>query len=90
MTALPADGSGKGWRFSWDIRPSVAVSEWWLVLGTEPGARDLFDSGSLGRRRSLLVDALTRDGGTVYARLWYRRGNVWLFEDFGYPLYRTP
>lgn len=68
--------------FEWRMERS-RVSEWWLVIGSEPGERDLFDSGSLGKARSLLVDQLVVPRGSdVYVRLWYRRSTVWLAEDF--------
>lgn len=57
------------------------VSEWRLLLGTSPGASDVFDSG-------LRSDVDTFDApvssleGALFGRLWYRRGAVWFSEDF--------
>ena len=34
--------------------------------------------------RSTAIDAPDTFPGGFYARLWYRRGTVWLFEDFRY------
>ena len=54
----------------------TAVSEWWLYVGTSPGARDILDSGSLGSATSMTVNNLPTDGSTVYARLFYRNGSA--------------
>ena len=57
------------------------VSEWRLLLGTSPGASDVLDSGL--RSGTDLFDApLSSLEGALDGRLWYRRGAVWLFEDF--------
>ncbi len=57
------------------------IVEWRLLHGTSPGAGDVHDSGSL--RDVDFVDAsfssLARAG---YRRLWYRRGTIWLYQDF--------
>ena len=82
-TPLPGSIVSSPTRFVWDI-PESGVVEWWLVLGTSPGGRELFDSGSLGRSRSIVIDSRITDGRAIFARLWYRRGSVWLFEDFQY------
>ena len=84
MRPLPGSAvSGAVIELEWSIPPSD-VSEWWLVIGTTPGDRDLFDSGSLGRQRRLRIEGLGIEGKRFYVRLWYRRGGGWLFEDFSY------
>jgi hypothetical protein len=57
------------------------LREWRLLLGTSPGAGDVVDSGL--RREGEFVDAsiLSRQGA-LFGRLWYRRGAIWLYEDF--------
>ena len=47
----------------------AAVAEWWVAIGTEVGAKDLLDSGSLGEARSLAVDGLPTDGEALFVRL---------------------
>ncbi len=60
------------------------VSEWRLVFGTSPGASDVLDSGPRSDVDSF--DApLSSLEGALFGRLWYRRGAVWLYEDFPLP-----
>jgi Metallo-peptidase family M12 len=68
-------------RTSFRIAPEDrGILEWRLVLGTRAGAADLFDSGS--RTPLETATAVGLDvGRPVFARLWYRRGNVWLHDD---------
>jgi hypothetical protein len=57
------------------------VGEWRLFLGTSPGASDVLDSGP--RSDADFFDApLSSLEGALFGRLWYRRGAVWLHEDF--------
>ena len=76
---LASEASGGGVSFEWSIDGDDVV-EWWLVLGTTRGGRDVFDSGSLGGSRRLVVPASVVRRG-AHARLWYRRGELWLHED---------
>ena len=41
--------------FAW-TDGGTAVAEWWIYIGTEVGANDLLDSGSLGDAHSLTVE----------------------------------
>jgi hypothetical protein len=59
------------------------VLEWRLVLGTSITAGDVLDSG-FQSGEFLDVDAATLTNAR-FARLWYRRGSVWTFEDFPWP-----
>jgi hypothetical protein len=60
------------------------VLEWRLVLGTSIAAGDVLDSG-FQTGEFLDVESATLKNAR-YARLWYRRGSVWTFEDFSWPL----
>jgi hypothetical protein len=67
------------------------VREWRLFLGTSPGASDVLDSGP--RSDVDYIDApLSSLEGALFGRLWYRRGAVWLHEDFllASPRYTAP
>ena len=70
----------------------TAVAEWWVYIGTEVGANDLLDSGSLGEARSLAVDGLPTDGEALWVRLWYRMDleSEWQYRDFAYTAALTP
>ena len=71
-------------RFEWTSN-GRAVDQWWLYLGSSPGARDLHDSGSLGTSTEATVDGLPADGRTVHARLFHRETNgAWRFVDSSY------
>lgn len=79
LRRVPSDEPPRGVRFEWSIDGDDVV-EWWLVLGSTRGGRDVFDSGSLGAARRLELPASVVRRG-AYARLWYRRGELWLHED---------
>ncbi len=79
----PVPGSilpGASASFQW-IANSVAVTQWWLYVGSSPGASDIFDSGALGNSLSLTVNGLPIDGRTLWAGLWYFEG-VWKLVSF--------
>lgn len=59
------------------------VVEWRLWLGTQPGAKDAFDSGPLGPREVARLGALPSTE-PLLLRVWYRRGPVWLYEDLSF------
>ena len=61
------------------------VTEWWLTVGTSPGASDIHTSGSLAAvTREHTVSGLPTAGETVFVRLMYQEGGVWLFRDVQY------
>jgi len=70
----------------------TTVAEWWVYIGTEVGANDLLDSGSLGDARSLAVDGLPTDGEALWIRLWYRVDleSEWQYNDCAYTAALTP
>ncbi len=84
-TTLP----GSTTTFAWEAGGAV-VTEWWLYVGTSPGAADLYDSLSLGTRTSDTVDGLPTDGSTVHVRLWFRVNGAWPFTDFTYTTSASP
>lgn len=57
------------------------VREWRLLLGTSPGASDVLDSGPRSDV-DFFEATLPSFQRRVFGRLWYRRGAVWLSEDF--------
>ena len=69
--------------FQWPVH-NPSVTKWWLYIGSDVGARDIFNSGDLGTNTSQLVTGLPTDGRTLYVRLWYRIGGLWQFTDEQY------
>jgi hypothetical protein len=57
------------------------VIEWRLLVGTSPGAGDVLDSG-LRSDADFFDSPSASPGGGLFGRLWYRRGAIWLYEDF--------
>ncbi len=56
------------------------ITEWRLLVGRSKGARDVADSGPL--RVEDFFDVPRPPGDSAFfARLWYRRGAVWFFQD---------
>jgi len=68
----------------------ASVAKWRLYVGTSVGANDLFDSGALGRERSMTVGELPTDGEVLCVRLWYVMDGTWQFSDFQYTAAPTP
>lgn len=84
----PAPGSelvGGSAEFEWRDN-NTPVNFWWLYIGTQPGANNLYNSGpSLRSSTSVTVDQLPTDGTTVHVRLWHRvTGNGWRYIDTMY------
>ena len=83
-TTLP-DATGTE-TFEWS--PGLAnVAEWWFYLGSQQGALNYYNSGSLSfSTQSATVSGLPVDGSNVYARLWYRLGgeSTWYFIEKTY------
>ena len=73
--------SGPDVTFTW-ISNGTNVTEWWLYIGSNQGAYDVHDSGSLGTNLSTLVSNLPTDGRLLYVRLWYKVSGTWEFSDF--------
>ena len=75
--------AGESQLFRWTTN-GARVIEWWLFVGSRLGARDYFDSGSLGVVTFAKVSGLPTDGSAVYVRLWYRSGPDWEHLDATY------
>jgi hypothetical protein len=63
------------------VSDEARVSEWRLLLGTSPGASDVLDSGPRSDADFFEAPSSSLEGAR-FVRLWYRRGAVWLHEDF--------
>ncbi len=71
-------------RFRLSSSEKLRIVEWRLVLWAPPDGREVFDSGL---RSDEFFDVATSSlEAARFARLWYRRGSVWLFEDFSWSL----
>jgi hypothetical protein len=75
--------SGSTVTFQWTAN-GAPVTQWWLYLGSNQGASDLHDSGSLGTSLSTTVTGLPTDGSIIFARLWYLLASGWKEIDAQY------
>lgn len=58
------------------------VTDWWLYLGSDPDSFNYYNSGSLpGTDLQATVTDLPINGGTIYAKLWYKTNadTTWRF-----------
>ena len=60
------------------------VTQWWLYVGSSPGASGHFNSGSIGTNRSVTAIGLPSDGSQLHVRLWFKEGDGWQFTDSQY------
>ena len=74
--------------FQWTAN-GAAVTEWWLYIGTSPGAKDIYNSGSLGTATSDTVSGLPDNGSLIYLRLWFMIDGDWQNDDFQYTALNT-
>jgi hypothetical protein len=85
--STPAPGStltAASQLFQWTANGSP-VTEWWLYVGSTQGAKNYFDSGSLGAATTqVLAAGLPTNGSTIHVRLYYRIGGLWSTRDFQY------
>ena len=78
-------GGSVTWKWSDNGR---LVGNWWLTVGTSIGGTNLFNSGSLAAvSQEHTVSGLPTAGETVFVRLSYQEGGVWLFTDVQYTAY---
>ncbi len=76
--------------FDWTYSGNL-INDWWLYLGTSPGANDIADSGSLGSITSYTSNVLPTDGNMVYARLFFRTTRAgWGNLDYSYDTSALP
>ncbi|MEY2484837.1 MAG: kumamolisin [Verrucomicrobiota bacterium] len=59
--------------FTWTPGSSTA---YWLLVGSTPGASDIFNSGQTGGHSSA-VSNLPTDGRTIFVNLWSMVGGAW-------------
>ncbi len=86
QVASPSTGSnlsGLEQKFSWNSG-GTNVEQYWLYVGTKPGAANIANSGDLGKATEYDVFGIPTDGSTVYARLWYYSGSTWSSVDSSY------
>ena len=65
--------SGSTDTFAWQDN-GTPVTNWWLYVGSSPGASDIHDSGDLGSTTSTTVVGLPTDGRSLHVQLWYKDG----------------
>jgi len=85
----PAAGStlsGSAQTFSWSLNDveESEIDKWWLYVGTSVGARDIANSGDLGKDTEYDVIGMPIDGSIVHIRLWYFRSARWSYVDSSY------
>jgi hypothetical protein len=66
--------------FSWTA--GSGAREYFLYLGTAPGANNLFGQ-SLGLNRAATIN-VPAHSGAIYARLWTLLPTGWQFTDYTY------
>jgi hypothetical protein len=77
----PAPGStleGSTATFAWSA--GYQVEQYFLYLGTTPGANDLYAQPQ-GLNREVMVSGLPVNGGIIYIRLWSLLPTGWFFAD---------
>lgn len=88
----PANGStltAASASFVWN--PGTGASAYWLYVGSSVGAKNYYDSGSLGSAvlgRS--ASGLPIDGSTIYVRLWTQLSGAWVSNDYSFTAYTDP
>jgi hypothetical protein len=78
----PAEGSvlgGTSATFDWS--PGTASTQYWVYLGTTPGASNLLNQ-DMGTATTLAASGLPADRGPVYLRLWSLVSGSWQFNDY--------
>ena len=81
--------SGNSQTFTWDAQGNT-VTNWTLYLGSTLGKYDYYKSATLaGTVTSLTASNLPVNAHKVYARLRYKIGTVWAFQDFTYYAHGT-
>jgi hypothetical protein len=83
----PTPGStlpGADVTFTWTAR-AAKVGEWRLYIGSTRGAKDLYDSNSMGTSKlSREVKRLPTDGRNIWVQLRFLTSEGWRFADFPY------
>lgn len=70
--------------FTWSAAPG-APTAYWLYVGSTQGAKNYYDSGSLGTGvLSRSVTTLPANNSTVYVRLFTQVASGWIYNDYSY------
>ena len=80
----PAGGTkftGTSTTFTWT--PGAGATQYWLWIGTQPGAEDFYDSGQ-GTNTSVTVSGFPTDGSIYYVRLLSWINGAWQYNDYTY------
>lgn len=88
IITLPVNGStltSSVETYEWSTIQNI--DEYWLYLGTYKGAKNVFNN-SVGKTSQTVVGGIPTNGEVIYARIWYRRGTLWKFNDFIYTAFK--
>ena len=85
----PANNSNIASTTTFNWTTGAGNAEFWLTVGTSPGAGNIFD-GSQGLNTSKTLSGLP--AGPIFVRLWSRCGatNGWPFVDYSFVVGATP
>ena len=71
--------------FVWSFIPDA--EQYYLAIGTSPGAADLYESGLLSPATTHLTPPQQLPAGpTLWARIWTRRFGAWAYSDSSFTL----
>jgi hypothetical protein len=73
--------------FSWNAIPDAEA--YYLRIGTQPGAADLFDSSELDPSVAAREVSDLPPMQTLYAQIWTKRAGRWAHNDIGFAVSRT-
>ena len=63
--------------------PGSGVTEYWLVVGTSQGVRDVFNKSS-GTSRTATVSDLPLNGNPLFVELWWQTATGWSSTSYSY------
>lgn len=69
--------------FNW-LANGTNVTEWWVYAGSSVGAKNYYNSSSLGTATNTVITGLPTNGSLVHVRLWYKEGGQWKYIDTSY------
>ncbi len=78
----PAPGSTIGSSVTFTGAHTSQDLEHWLYVGTSTGAKNIYNSGSMGSGHSRSVTGIP--SGTIYVRYWTRNSSGWSSRDHTY------
>jgi hypothetical protein len=88
VMTVPTDGSTivgtQPINFQWNAPdPGFTANQYWLYLGSSPGASDYF-YGDQGLNTQKDLNGFPTTAQTVYMRLWTFIGGGWFYHDYSY------